>query len=101
MSEPEKKSRTGLFSKKKVHDETNEKSSTKGHDDPAEHDFQATVVEEEPLPASFTSLFRFTTPFEFFLDFVGIVAAAGAGAAQVRLAVNPCQDWSLISNTSL
>ncbi|QRV90352.1 ABC transporter transmembrane region [Ceratobasidium sp. AG-Ba] len=33
-------------------------------------------------PVSFTSLFRFSTPFELFIDAIGLVAAAAAGAAQ-------------------
>ena len=38
---------------------------------------------EEIPPVSFVTLFRYLTPFEFFLDFIGILAAIGAGASQV------------------
>lgn len=37
----------------------------------------------EAPPVSLFTLFRFSTPFELFLDVIGIVAAAAAGAAQV------------------
>jgi len=39
--------------------------------------------EENIPPVSFTQLFRFSTRLEIFLDFIGIIAALGAGAAQV------------------
>ncbi|QRW06531.1 ABC transporter transmembrane region [Ceratobasidium sp. AG-Ba] len=42
----------------------------------------ATQAEPAIPPASFTSLFRFSTPFELTLDAIGLVAAAAAGAAQ-------------------
>lgn len=38
---------------------------------------------EKILSVTFTQLFRFSTRLEIFLDFVGVVAAVGAGAAQV------------------
>ncbi|TFK26115.1 P-loop containing nucleoside triphosphate hydrolase protein [Coprinopsis marcescibilis] len=42
------------------------------------------IVDTRPnIPAvSFFSLFRFTTKFEFFIDFIALLAAAAAGAAQ-------------------
>ncbi|KAJ3989819.1 P-loop containing nucleoside triphosphate hydrolase protein [Lentinula detonsa] len=39
-------------------------------------------VEPELSPVSFTEMFRFSTKTEIFLDFIGLVAAAAAGAAQ-------------------
>ncbi|QRV77587.1 ABC transporter transmembrane region [Ceratobasidium sp. AG-Ba] len=42
----------------------------------------ATQAEPAVPPASFASLFRFSTPFELTLDAIGLVAAAAAGAAQ-------------------
>lgn len=68
MSETEKKSRTGLFSKKKP--EVIEKSHSKEHDDPVEDEIQAPLVVEEPVPASFTSLFRSANRFTLSLLFV-------------------------------
>ncbi|KAI9573606.1 ste6-like protein [Boletus coccyginus] len=37
---------------------------------------------DAPPPVGFTQLFRYATPFELFLDAIGLVAAAAAGAAQ-------------------
>lgn len=60
MSDTEKKSRTGFFSKKKPQVvEENDMPHSKEHDDAVEDDIQAALVVEEPPPASFTSLFRF------------------------------------------
>lgn len=42
--------------------------------------FNSKVIKGEPV--TFTQLFRFTTRFEIFLNFVGVVAAIVAGAAQ-------------------
>jgi ATP-binding cassette, subfamily B (MDR/TAP), member 1 len=39
---------------------------------------------DDVQPVSFTALFRFSTRTELILDFVGLVCAAAAGAAQVR-----------------
>lgn len=39
-------------------------------------------VEEEVPPVSFASMFRFSTKFELFIDFIGLICAAAAGAAQ-------------------
>jgi ATP-binding cassette, subfamily B (MDR/TAP), member 1 len=69
---------SGFFGRKpKVSstDETSWKVNGKG---------AAFIVEEPPVqPASFTSLFRFTTKFELFLNFIGLICAIAAGAAQV------------------
>ncbi|KAF8158097.1 P-loop containing nucleoside triphosphate hydrolase protein [Crassisporium funariophilum] len=53
------------------------------------------VVPEVP-PISFTQLFRFSTKFELFIDFIGLIAAAGAGAAQPLMSLlfgNLTQDF--------
>ncbi|KAF8895324.1 P-loop containing nucleoside triphosphate hydrolase protein [Infundibulicybe gibba] len=39
-------------------------------------------AEEAVPPISFTQLFRFSTKFELLIDFIGLIAAAAAGAAQ-------------------
>lgn len=36
------------------------------------------------VPVTFRDLFRYSTKFELFLDFIGLTCAAAAGAAQVR-----------------
>ncbi|KXN91894.1 Leptomycin B resistance protein pmd1 [Leucoagaricus sp. SymC.cos] len=61
--------------KKDVKEETKEKGKEK--------------KEEKPTlpPVSFLSLFRFSTSFDVFLNLIGVVAAAGAGAAQPVLAL--------------
>jgi ATP-binding cassette subfamily B (MDR/TAP) protein 1 len=41
--------------------------------------------EENIPPVPFTRLFRFSTRLEIFLDFIGIIAALGAGAAQASV----------------
>jgi ATP-binding cassette subfamily B (MDR/TAP) protein 1 len=50
------------------------------------------VEQPAPVPAtppiSFLQLFRFSTTFELMLDAIGLVAAAAAGAAQVRILFN-------------
>ncbi|KAG8741686.1 GTPase-activating protein, partial [Ceratobasidium sp. 428] len=45
---------------------------------------EAATKDVEPAipPVDFSRLFRFSTPFELFLDAIGLVAAAAAGAAQ-------------------
>ncbi|KIM85661.1 hypothetical protein PILCRDRAFT_776681 [Piloderma croceum F 1598] len=42
----------------------------------------STPAEENIMPVSFTAMFRFSTPMELFLDFIGLIAATVAGAAQ-------------------
>ncbi|KAI9457410.1 ste6-like protein [Boletus coccyginus] len=38
--------------------------------------------DQKPAPIAFTKLFRYATPFELFLNLIGLVAAAAAGAAE-------------------
>ncbi|KZT57970.1 multidrug resistance protein 1 [Calocera cornea HHB12733] len=40
------------------------------------------VVDEPQGAVAFSSLFRFSTPYEHFLNFIGVLCAIGAGAAQ-------------------
>lgn len=54
-------------------------------------------AEEDVSPVSFTRLFRFSTRLEIFLDFIGVVAAVGAGAAQVMPDVPLAVGWMLIT----
>lgn len=72
----------GFFSRKPKVAATNDTSSTLDEKGTAS---TAVVKAEEPAiqPASFTSLFRFSTKFELFLDAIGLVCAIAAGAAQV------------------
>ncbi|KAB5591755.1 Leptomycin B resistance protein pmd1 [Ceratobasidium theobromae] len=48
----------------------------------AEKTAEVEKATEDVPPVNFLKLFRFSTPFELTLDAVGLVAAAGAGAAQ-------------------
>ncbi|KAF8955024.1 hypothetical protein BDZ97DRAFT_1927499 [Flammula alnicola] len=53
-------------------------------------------VEREIPAISFTELFRYSTKFELFLDFIGLVAAGAAGAAQPLMSLlfgNLTQDF--------
>ncbi|KAH8104691.1 P-loop containing nucleoside triphosphate hydrolase protein [Cristinia sonorae] len=55
-----------------------------------------TTKSKEITPASFTSLFRFSTKFELFIDFIGLIAAFAAGAAQPLMSLlfgNLTQDF--------
>ncbi|KAI0346005.1 P-loop containing nucleoside triphosphate hydrolase protein [Trametopsis cervina] len=60
------------------------KSKLDSPTDDAEATDEKPAVEKpkEVPPASFASLFRFSTPFELFLDAIGLVCAAAGGAAQ-------------------
>lgn len=87
LKSQQKKAKGGLFSRKnkeeqktseKVQGQVNEKQTSEG-----------TVIlddgrprVEEIRPVGFASLFRFSTRLELFLDFIGLIAAAAAGAAQ-------------------
>lgn len=48
-----------------------------------------TIPDLDLKPVSFTSLFRFSTRLEIFLDIIGIFCAVVSGAAQVRLTLHP------------
>ncbi|EKM51815.1 uncharacterized protein PHACADRAFT_262171 [Phanerochaete carnosa HHB-10118-sp] len=74
----QQKPKKGIFSRKPKAAATqlDEKSDGRTADAPPP------VVKKDIPPASFTSLFRFSTPFELFLDAIGLVCAAAAGAAQ-------------------
>ncbi|KAI9462777.1 P-loop containing nucleoside triphosphate hydrolase protein [Lactarius psammicola] len=53
-------------------------------------------IEETPKPVSLIGLFRFSTRFELFLNAIGLVAAAAAGAAQPLMSLlfgNLTQDF--------
>ncbi|KAJ3756801.1 P-loop containing nucleoside triphosphate hydrolase protein [Lentinula raphanica] len=52
----------------------------KGFPEPS--DIVPPPVEPELSPVGFTEMFRFSTKTELFLDFIGLIAAAAAGAAQ-------------------
>ncbi|CAE6541707.1 unnamed protein product [Rhizoctonia solani] len=61
--------------------------SSKKNDKEKEQEAEEATETAPVPPVSFTKLFRFSTPFELFLDAVGIVAAAAAGAAQPLMAL--------------
>ncbi|KAF9242522.1 P-loop containing nucleoside triphosphate hydrolase protein [Melanogaster broomeanus] len=62
----------------------NEKALVKLPDDAA---LDTKPVLEAIPPVAFTDLFRYSTPFEFIIDALGLVAAAAAGAAQPLLSL--------------
>ncbi|TFK40835.1 P-loop containing nucleoside triphosphate hydrolase protein [Crucibulum laeve] len=79
----------GLFARKKAEnpakDEKNGDSTT-----------EVAPIEPEIPPVSFTQLFRFSTKYELFIDFIGLIAAAAAGAAQPLMSLlfgNLTQDF--------
>ena len=85
----------GLFSrKKKVEDEKTVDSSSDGEDTPAKGG-KASLIPIDPAtgkpyaPVGFFQLFRYSTPFEIFIDIIGLVCAAASGSAQVSLSPNP------------
>ncbi|KAF8892354.1 multidrug resistance protein 1 [Gymnopilus junonius] len=63
---------------------------------------EATAPVAEPKPISLFQLFRYSTRFELFLNFIGILAAAVAGAAQPLMTLlfgNLTQDFVAFSQT--
>ncbi|KAF5337588.1 hypothetical protein D9611_014802 [Ephemerocybe angulata] len=72
------KKRLGIFNRKKVDEAANEKDLSDTSSLPEK------AAEPEVPPISFTQLFRFSTKFELFIDALGLLCAAAAGAAQVR-----------------
>ncbi|KAJ2930895.1 hypothetical protein H1R20_g6196, partial [Candolleomyces eurysporus] len=70
----------GLFGRDKPAKTQPDSEKASASDDSTTTEVKA--VENEVPPVSFTQLFRFSTPFELFIDAIGLVAAAAAGAAQ-------------------
>ncbi|CAA7269322.1 unnamed protein product [Cyclocybe aegerita] len=66
-----------LFSRKRTHKHQGEKVGQENGDASTE----VKPIQQEVPPVSFSELFRYSTKFELFLDFVGLIAAAAAGAA--------------------
>ncbi|KAG8893903.1 hypothetical protein FRC00_009831, partial [Tulasnella sp. 408] len=62
---------------KAVQDEESSEKGASGEDSNTE----ATPENKIP-PVGFTTLFRYSTKFELFLDFIGLVCAAASGASQ-------------------
>ncbi|KAG8919766.1 GTPase-activating protein, partial [Tulasnella sp. 408] len=58
-----------------------EESSEKGASGEDSNTKEATPENKIP-PVGFTTLFRYSTKFELFLDFIGLVCAAASGASQ-------------------
>ncbi|KAF9242532.1 P-loop containing nucleoside triphosphate hydrolase protein [Melanogaster broomeanus] len=89
---PDQKQKGGFFSRKK-------KSSTEQQPDDVAVDTKP-VVEAIP-PVAFTQLFRYSTRFELIIDALGLVAAAGAGAAQPLMSLlfgNLTEDFVVFGN---
>jgi len=84
----EEKPKRGFFARKeaKVDEEKNLDVAAEVKD----------TKEPEVLPVSFTALFRFSTKFELFIDAIGLICAAAAGAAQPLMSLlfgNLTQDF--------
>ncbi|KIL59283.1 hypothetical protein M378DRAFT_27062 [Amanita muscaria Koide BX008] len=92
----EKPKRNSFFSRnsRKLETESSENHVDSGNDEP------------KVTPVSISELFRFSTKFELFLDFIGLVCAAAAGSAQVLMTLffgNLTQDFvsfGIVMNTS-
>ncbi|KAG9035873.1 hypothetical protein FS837_001798, partial [Tulasnella sp. UAMH 9824] len=75
-----------IFKKKQPPEPTDEKpvkdgeSSEKGSN--GEDHAPNKETENKLPPVGFTELFRYSTKFELFLDFIGLVCAAASGASQ-------------------
>ncbi|KAF8645234.1 hypothetical protein AX16_008061 [Volvariella volvacea WC 439] len=83
---PPTQPRRGFFSRKNINNEK-ANDAPKSDEKPAEPDLP-------PVPLS--QLFRFSTKYELFLDFIGLIAAAAAGAAQPMMSLlfgNLTQDF--------
>ncbi|KAG9044875.1 GTPase-activating protein [Tulasnella sp. UAMH 9824] len=63
---------------KPIEDEENSEKGPNGEDSITKD----ATPEKKPPPVGFTQLFRYSTKFEFFLDFIGLVCAAASGASQ-------------------
>ncbi|KAF8575980.1 ste6-like protein [Ramaria rubella] len=86
---PQRRRALAFWKKDKLDDTHDEKRDEKlsASNDSADSSVAdvALAMPEQQKPAaavSFTQLFRFATPFELFIDFIGLIAAAAAGAAQ-------------------
>ncbi|PFH54100.1 hypothetical protein AMATHDRAFT_186925 [Amanita thiersii Skay4041] len=87
VSEPTK--RDSFFARRKVAKQ-HVKEKTPVNDD------QSKSSEPEITPVSLAALFRFSTKFELFIDFIGLICAAAAGAAQPLMTLlfgNLTQDF--------
>ncbi|KAG5648338.1 hypothetical protein DXG03_004910 [Asterophora parasitica] len=76
----------GFFARRKAANTVDEKNV----DTPPE------PKEPEVKPVAFTALFRFSTKFELFINFIGLICAAAAGAAQPLMSLlfgNLTQDF--------
>ncbi|PPQ91666.1 hypothetical protein CVT25_012879 [Psilocybe cyanescens] len=85
----------GFFSRPKS-SQTNGVSDEKTKEDDVETSPDAAPTVNEAPKISFTELFRYSTKFELFIDFIGIVAAVAAGAAQPLMSLlfgNLTQDF--------
>ncbi|KAG5638718.1 hypothetical protein H0H81_010701 [Sphagnurus paluster] len=88
----EEKPKGGLFSRRKEAKTLEEKNL----------DVAPEVKEDEVPPISFTQLFRFSTKFELFIDALGLICAAAAGAAQPLMSLlfgNLTQDFVSFGTT--
>ncbi|PPQ96673.1 hypothetical protein CVT26_010302 [Gymnopilus dilepis] len=90
----EPKSR-GFFSRRKSA-KANAAHDEKKRDDESEDSAPMKPAVREVPPVSFFALFRYSTKFELFIDAIGLVAAAAAGAAQPLMSLlfgNLTQDF--------
>lgn len=71
-----------LFSRKQM-SQTSPEESSFDEKESKSGDSEETSPELQAAPVPFLRLFRFSTRKELFLDFIGLCAAAAAGATQV------------------
>jgi ATP-binding cassette subfamily B (MDR/TAP) protein 1 len=81
----EKLSKKGFFFRRKATKPVVEEKAV----DSTENTEEVKPAKPEVPTISFTQLFRYSTKFELFLDAVGLVAAVGAGGAQVDSRTTP------------
>ncbi|KZT39956.1 P-loop containing nucleoside triphosphate hydrolase protein [Sistotremastrum suecicum HHB10207 ss-3] len=90
VSIPEK-TRFSLFSKRKSKDlekDTADDSSDDSHSNDETVEFgDKSIPEKKVTPVSIPELFRFATRFELFINFIGLICAAAAGAAQPMMSL--------------
>ncbi|KAG2001836.1 multidrug resistance protein 1 [Coprinopsis cinerea AmutBmut pab1-1] len=76
----------------------------KPDDDAADSKTEVKPAEPEIPPITFFQLFRFSTKFEIFIDIIGLIASAAAGAAQPLMSLlfgNLTQEFVIFGNVAL
>ncbi|THH21388.1 hypothetical protein EW146_g137 [Bondarzewia mesenterica] len=91
---PTPKPKRGFFSRNKAKENEVDESASETHT--AVDGVNVKPTEEKLVPVSFTQMFRFSTKTELISNFIGLIAAAAAGAAQPLMSLmfgNLTQDF--------